>query len=606
MYIKKVKKTNGRSKKKYEYLHLVESIRTENGPRQKLILNLGTMDLDPSLYITLAKRIEDILTGQKSMFSLNQSIEKIAKDSARKIFKKQAKEINEEAVQNVQAVDINSLEVSQPRSLGPEYVCHSAWNALKINNCLLSNGITPHAIPLIEAVVIGRLIEPASELHTREWVENRSSLYEFTGEPLRASLNSYYRAGDKLYSVKEELEKHLCKVEKDIFSLDESLFFFDLTNTYFEGGYKNNVKAKYGRSKEKRSDCKLVTLGMIIDRSGFSKYSKLFPGNQYEGNTLLGMIEKLEEKIESKAEKTIIMDAGIATEDNLSKLCEKGYKYIAVNRGKVPFEKDFSNMKLLTLNNKNGTKIEVKRYEVKNEVYILVRSKSKQKKEEAMRGRIEQLLLERLSYYKSGLLKKGRMKNYKRIVESMGRLKEKYSKAAKLYEIDVIAEENGGNVKDIIWTKKEKKYNNEVNDEGSYILRTNRQELSDDEIWNIYIMLGNIEEAFLNMKSHLGLRPNFHRLEKRVDTHMFISVIAYHLLNFIEKKLRLSGDTRKWHTVRDILKTHQRITIEYREKQEDGCFIKRQIRKNTKLESEHLKIYKYLELSGKPLQVKKL
>ena len=323
MYIKKVKKTNGRSKKKYEYLHLVESIRTENGPRQKLILNLGTMDLDPSLYTTLAKRIEDILTGQKSMFDLNQSIEKIAKDSARKIFSKQAKEINEEAVLDVQAVDINSLEVSQPRSLGPEHVCHSVWNALKINDCLLSNGITPHAIPLIEAVVSGRLIEPASELHTREWVEHRSSLYEFTGEPLRASLNSYYRAGDKLYSVKEELEKHLCKVEKDIFSLDESLFFFDLTNTYFEGAYKNNVKAKYGRSKEKRSDCKLVTLGMIIDRSGFSKYSKLFPGNQYEGNTLLGMIEKLEEQIESKTDRTIVIDAGIATEDNLSKLCEK-------------------------------------------------------------------------------------------------------------------------------------------------------------------------------------------------------------------------------------------------------------------------------------------
>ena len=108
------------------------------------------------------------------------------------------------------------------------------------------------------------------------------------------------------------------------------------------------------------------------------------------------------------------------------------------------------------------------------------------------------------------------------------------------------------------------------------------------------------------MKSHLGLRPNFHHLENRVDTHMFISVIAYHLLNFIENKLKLSGDTRKWHTIRDILKTHQRITIEYREKQKDGSFIKRQIRKNTKLESEHLKIYRYLKLSGKPLRIKKL
>jgi len=607
MYIKKVKKTNGRSKKKYQYLHLVESIRTENGPRQKLILNLGNINLDPSLYQSLAKRIEDILTGQTSMFSKNQKIDKIAKGAARKIFQKQAKEINEEKVFDVKPVDVNSLEVSFPRSLGPEYVCHSIWNELKINDCLLVNGISNYAIPLIKALVIGRLIEPASELHTREWVENRSALYEFTGEPLRASLNSYYRAGDKLFSVKEALEKHLSKAEKDIFSLKDSLFFFDLTNSYFEGACANNKKAKYGKSKEKRSDCKLVTLGMIIDEAGFCKYSELFPGNQYEGKTLLGMIEKLDKHIERESERTIVMDAGIATEGNLKDLDEREYKYIAVNRGKAPFEKDFSNMKVLNKDKTNRTKIEVKRFETNEEVYILVRSSGKKKKEESIRGRIEQLFLERLLYYKSGLVKKGRIKKYERILESIGRLKEKYSKAAKLYEIEVIPEGNDKkNAKDIIWKKKEEKYKNELEYEGSYVLRTNRLDLSDDEIWNIYIMLGNIEEAFLNMKSHLGLRPNFHQLENRVDTHMFISVIAYHILNFIEKKLKLSGDKRRWHTIRDILKTHQRITIEYNERLEDGSFKKRQIRKNTKLELEHLKIYRYLELSGKPLQIRKL
>jgi transposase len=607
MFIKKVRKTNGRTRKKYTYLHLVESVRTENGPRQKLILNLGNLPVDPSQFKALARRIEDILTGQNSFHEINKSVEKHAQTAALKIFEKQAKEINDSEVSDFRQIDINTLKISEPRSLGAEYICHSIWNQLNLDKVFLANGVTDKVLPVIKALVMGRLIDPGSERYIKGWVDHRSALYELSGKPLRDSLQSFYRATDKIFSLKEELEDHLVIKERELFSLDESLCFFDLTNTYFEGKCYNNTKAKYGRSKDKRNDCKQVTLGMIVDENGFSKYSKLFAGNQYEADTLKGMIKGLEEHTVCEKEKTIVFDAGIATAENLKWLIESGYKYIAVNRGNVPFEKDFSDMHVIREDPKAGIKIEVKRYSEKNEVYILCRSEQKKKKEESIRGRVEQLFLDRLKYFKSGLTKKNRVKRYTKVLEMIGRVKEKYPKAAKLYDVEVIVEEGKEaspkdiNAVDIIWKKKEKKHNDQTKSEGSYVLRTNRTDLSDEEIWNIYIMLGRIEKSFKDMKSHLGIRPNYHQIERRIDAHMFIAVLAYHLMHVIEQRLYLNGDTRSWWTIKNILKTHERMTIEYKSREPDGQVKQNFLRLSSKLEGVHFQIYRRLGLPPVPI-----
>lgn len=532
MFIKKVRKTNGRTKKHYTYLHLVESIRTERGPRQRLILNLGNLAVDISQYKSLARRIEDILTGRRSFIEVDAFIEKYAQDATKKIFKKQAEEIEMQNVCDFRSVDINSLQVSYPRSLGPEYVCHTIWNQLKLDDIFFSGGVSRTILPIIKALVISRLIEPGSELSIKEWVENRSALYELSGIPLRHSLQSYYRGTDVIYSKKKELEQHLSRKEKDLFSLKETMFFFDLTNTYFEGSCAGNKKAKYGHSKEKRNDCRLVTLGMIVDELGFSKYTELFPGNQYEAYTLEGMIRSLEVQLCPKKERTIVIDAGIAIEENIEWLKENNYKYIAVNRGKAPFEKDFTNMELIREDAAAGVKIEVKRFEEGGEVYILCRSERKKRKEASILNRIEQLFVDRLEYYKLGLKKKNRVKKYQKVIELIGRLKERYAKASQLYEVEVLPEKGktviskGIKAVDIVWKKKEDKHKDMHKSEGSYVLRTNRTDLSNEEIWELYVMLGKIEASFKDMKSHLGMRPNFHQKETRMDAHMFISVLA--------------------------------------------------------------------------------
>lgn len=501
----------------------------ENGPRQKFILNLGKLDIDPTLYKSLARRIEDILTGQKSFENLPLDFEKVARSTASKIFDKRAEENKDSRATDFRNIDINSLEASESRSFGGEYVCDSIWN---------------------------------------------------------------------------ELEKHLTEKEKNLFSLEENLFFFDLTNSYFEGQAWGNPKAQYGRSKEKRSDCRLVTMGMIVDELGFAKYSELFSGNQSEAATLPNMIKSMENNLSKGSDKTIVMDAGIATDDNLKWLKAHEYHYIVVNRGGVPFEKDFSNMKAVKKNKEGDTEVEIKRFDVENEAYILCKSRKKAAKEQSMRTRVENLFVERLNYFCSGLTKKRGTKRYQKVIEMIGRLKEKYPSASKLYDVEVIPEKdkNSSNptVKAVTikWVKKENTYDEKQKDEGSYVLRTDRTDLSDEKIWEIYIMLGNIEYSWLTMKSYLGLRPNFHQKEDRVDTHMFISVLAYHILHIIEYRLRKNNDQRKWATIRNVLSTHTRLTLSLKEQTEDGKLRYRVMRTCTKPETEHMKIYNIFNLKG--------
>lgn len=620
MYIKKVRKRNGRTKQVYEYLHLVESIRTKKGPRQKLVLNLGRLNIAPEDYEILAKRIEEILSGEPRLEGFEDvpdvKIEKHAQEAVRAIVRKQEREVEKEESRDFQMVDINTIEVEQPRSMGAEYIAHSIWQELELDNFFKNHGISREVIPIIEAVVIGRLVEPSSELHTKEWVEKRSALYELIDGPHRSSRNSYYRAGDKLFGLKDKLERYLTNTEKTLFSLSEQIFLMDLTNTYFEGAALANPKAKYGRSKDKRHDCKLVTLGLIIDESGFAKSSKVFCGNQAEVETLGDMLTSLEEMIsddntKTNDKRTVVIDAGIASDENLEYLKENKYNYIAVNRGKAPFDKDYSDMTVIRYDESEGIKVEIKRFDHGGEVYILCRSEKKKGKESGIRSRVENLFLDRLEYIRSGLKMRNRPKRYTKIIEIVGRLKEKYPRAAKLYNVEVIPEKEKDpgspllKAVDITWRKKEGVYDEELSSEGSYILRTNRFDLSNKEVWEIYIMLTRIEYAFKCLKSSLGLRPNFHQKEHRVDTHLFISVLAYHILHIIEHRLRLAYDHRSWATIRDIMKTHERITLIYQTREMDSTIRKHFTRISTICEQEHLDIYKKLNLSPDPLPRKK-
>jgi transposase len=611
MYIKRVRKSNHSSKRVYEYLHLVENVRTENGPRQRLVLNLGTIDLALERYKDLANCIEAVLTGQQQLFSADPHIHKLARKAADKIRSKQAVEQSIEkshaAAPTYQQVDVASMEAGQLRSLGPEYVCHCIWNQLGLSELLVSEGVPEPLLPLMEALVIGRLVSPGSEVHTWNWAEYRSALYELTGRALRASLNSMYRAGDRLFDCKDALESHLAERERDLFDLPERICLFDLTNTYVEGQAAANPKANRGHSKEKRSDCKLLTLALVVDECGFAKYSRLYPGNQAECHTLQQIIESLVALRPNLAQdRTIIIDAGIATEENIAFLKANGFHYIVVQRGKADFTPD-DTQSMQVIRHTDQYTLEVTRHLLENEALLLCRSTGRMGKDHGIRSRQENLFLERLQYYQDGLGKKGHTKLYPKVVELIGRLREKYPRASKLYDVEVIPEQTPGKkvkAKAIVW-KKRAQYDTQCRLEGCYVLRTDHRSWTDQEIWQTYVMLTRVERAFRSLKSALGLRPNFHQIELRADTHMFISVLAYHILHAIEHKLRLCGDHRSWATIRDILSTHQRLTVEYNVKEQDKAQ-RTHLRLCSNPEPEHRQIYHLLGLKEVPLPRKTL
>jgi transposase len=621
MFIRKITKRNGSTNKNYTYLHLVESVRTKNGPRQRLVLNLGSLDIPSSQYKNLANAIEAMLTGQSNLFpTQDSSIEKHASEAVDKILDKQSTKKTTTTFEEpslaptIERVDIDSIAVPKSRTIGAEHVCHSFWERLEISSFLKSVGFTDNQIPLMEAIVLGRLISPGSERHTYNWVEKLSGIYDLIDAPIQYSSRSFYRAVENLYSHKDALEMHLNKSERDLFSLKESMCFFDLTNTFLEGKADANPMAKRGKSKEKRSDCKLLTLALIVDENGFSKYSHLYDGNQGEAATLPEMVEQMA-KVNPQAteDRTVVMDAGIASEDNILYLKENGYRYIVVGRGKSIFtSSDMDNFSTIRENNNGDIEVEVTRKNENGEAFILCRSAGRKKKEEAIRTRQENLFTEKIEYLKDGLIQKGRTKNFIKVTETIGRLREKYPKASKVYKVEVVVEKSDKksdttklNAIDIKIEKKQIKDDAKGLD-GCYVLRSDRTDLTDKEIWETYVMLTQIENAFRCMKSTLGLRPIYHKKENSSSAHMFVSVVAYHILHAIEYSLKQNGDNRNWATIRESLSTHQFITLEYNQHNEDMGQIHKYIKMCTKPEPHHCDIYKKIGISNTPINKMKI
>ena len=604
------------TEKVYESLQLVESCRTEAGPRQKLLLNLGPIPLEKEDYKAFTQELQARLTGQTQLLRKRRKdslVSQLVNDAYERLMRKTAQPIQTGPEREMKRIDVNSQEISQCRSVGGEYVCHLFWKKLGLPEFLKSVNVSDANMALIEALVVGRLMAPGSEGATREWLEKRSGLWDLLKLNEVPSLSGFYRAGDVLFSHKDKLETHLQAQETRLFDLKNTMVFYDLTNTYFEGRAEKNSKAKFGHSKEKRYDCKLVTLGLVVDEQGFAKHSQLFSGSESEGSTLKGMIEKLGIPQEKKAV-TVVLDAGIATAKNLEWLKENGYGYIVCHRGKAPKNPNGTDIAPETIHSmsETDTQIKVVRYEVEDDTYLKCRSEKRALKETGIRTQKETRFLAELTHLQSGLSIPRRTKSYTRILEILGRLKERYPSVSRLYEVTVVPEADK-EVTDpslqataLQWTKKEAVYQEAIDSEGDYTLRTNRSEWGTSEIWNAYISLGRVETAFRNMKSHLGFRPIFHQCEERADAHLFMSVLAYHLLQAIEHTLRQRGDTRSWWTIRNTLSTHQAYTLTYDELSDSQEWIKHHVRSTSLPDHDQKHIYSLLAVPHTPFKKRRI
>jgi len=599
MFIREITKKDHQTDKVYVYHRLMESVRTPKGPRQRIVLDLGRLELPRTQWKVLADRIEQILCGQRNLWPVDVLIEKLAVDFARRVKRKVRQEQPEHVTPEVEpqweTIDLGSITQEEVRTVGAEALGHWAFTKLGFWAMLKDLGFSPAQTTLAALLIIGRLVHPASERQTYLWAKEHSGLDELLGTDFeKVSLSALYRLSDDLVKHREAIEAYLQKSERSLFGLQESIILYDLTNTFLTGTAKESAMAKRGRSKEKRSDCPLLTLALVLDEDGFPKVSKVFDGNVGEPSTLAAILDALPVagQMFMKAAPTVVIDAGIATAENISLIRSRGMDYVCVSRSRP---KQYPDGEKTLIRTGPGGTVQGIRLENNGEILLYCESTGRSAKEQSIRNSFQKRFEEGLAGIASSLEKPRGVKSYDKVFERVGRLREKYSSVAQFYEIT--AEKSGDRATSIAWRIKDEE-GLKARFSGGYLIRSSRKDLDEQKLWSLYTTLTLVEESFRSLKSDLGLRPMYHRKDRRLEGHLFISVCAYHLLATIQRRLKKEGIVHNWDIIRTRMGSQCRVTVAMTNDKGERI----QIRQTTEPESFHMGVYRALGMQAKPLR----
>ena len=462
----------------------------------------------------------------------------------------------------VRKVDIDTIVHTNVREIGAEWICYNTWNKLKLTEFLQSKGWNETQIKLAATQVISRAVYPASELKTSNWIKENSAICEVTGYDMeQITKDKLYDSALKLYEVKDDLEKHLSQRTNDLFELDDKIILYDLTNTYFEGRKLNSTLAQFGRSKEKRKDAKLVVLAMVVNIEGFIKYTAIHEGNIADCNTLSTMIDKLSTHTCSH-KAVVVLDAGIATKENLELIQEKGFNYLCVSRTRLKNYTVVPNRLTVLMETKSKHEIRLKAVQTDNDTdyYLEVKSDAKAAKETGMKEQFEKRFEEQLQKIHQAIHSKGGVKKADKVHERIGRAKQKYPSIHQCYDINVSVDEKTKLATDFKWQKDKGKHDAKEDGLGIYFLRTNLPIKDEVVIWNIYNTIREIENSFRTLKSDLDLRPIYHKNDKSTMAHLHLGILAYWLVNTIRHQLKAKGVNSNWSEIVRIANTQKVIT----------------------------------------------
>jgi transposase len=438
-------------------------------------------------------------------------------------------------------------------------LCYQALGQLKVAEFLRNRGWEEEQIGLALTHIISRAANPASELKTAMWIKENSAVCELTGYDARKiTKDKLYGIARKLYAEKEAMEGYLSRLTNDLFSLTDKIILYDLTNTYFEGRMLKSNVAKFGRSKEKRNDAKLIVLALVINMEGFVKYSDIFEGSTADSTTLKGVIDRLNFKAGYAGKKPIVvMDAGIATVENLAYLREMKFDYLCVSRS-TP--KDFeAQTKGIPVEVKDNKKQPIQLLCIADkeaeDSFLWVKSEAKGLKENAMRNHRMAAFEDELAKISKATKKKGGIKQVDKVWVRIGRLREKYPSINKFYEI-ALTDDGKGIVTEVIC----KKQDNINDDAGIYFLRTTRNGKSEADRWEIYNAIREIEYTFRVLKTDLDLRPIYHKTDEASMAHLNLGLLAYWVVSTIRYQLKQKGCNLGWTEILRIASTQKRVT----------------------------------------------
>lgn len=595
-------------------LQLVRNSRRKNGKvKQEIIVSLGSIPIPDEYRLAIAHEVDNRMQGYQRLLPLDYEIGRWVDFILTKIEEEgklppvTCKEIKADGKTEIDGVMIDEMDHARGTELGPVLAVEAAWRSLGLDSFLKNADFSDRQINSAKINIFNRLIEPCSENELINWAET-TALNELLGENISLSgEDRFYRVSDKLLEIRPELEKYLREKEADLFSLDRIYLLYDLTNSYFEGDAKRNPKAKRSaNSKEKRTDRPLLSVGLVLDREGFVITHKVFEGNTHDCRTLARSVKDLRESGGAPNSRPIvIMDGGIATRENLEYLRNHGFDYV-VNGNRTTrkeFADDFYDRsafeKISGRDGKIKKHVYVRKLRKDKESIVLCRSESRKQKEDAIVSKMEERFINELTKLEKRIDKKDGKLHLEEggdvVNRTIGRHCARYSRAAKYYTVAYDAES-----RQLTWERKDRLYEEDEKLHGCYHLRSTRTDFSEDEIWKIYMTLTKVEDAFRLLKSDLGLRPFRHHMESRCEGHIWITILAYHLLRWIEHTMKCHDYDATWRAVRRMLQTHCYATLIV--PTSDGMV--RRVRKPGRPDERQRLVYELLgaDTSGLPVQ----
>ena len=584
---------------------LVRSVRYGDKVRQEIVMELPGLDIEKTDFKKLANVLTLRLAGRESLFEADDKI-RTAADLMMENYQliRDLRPVKADEP-TLTPVDLGSVGLRDVRSLGKELVATSFYERLGINEALI--GLSQKEQAIAKAIICTRLIGPGSDLATHRYLRDTSALGELIEATSGIDVTSFgkdaiYEVTDTIYEQKDLIEAHLARSTQRLYP-GGRLLLFDLTNVYLEGSALGNELAAYGHSKEKRNDCALISLALLVDDRGFPVYSHIYAGNQSEPATLSDVLDTLDVRTKGTLfvaeHPMVVMDRGIATAANIALLVERNYPYLVITRGdsaKVHVDAFKAEMDTFTpIDKADGTQVWVKTLTTRDEnadpVSADAVSTGKTSTDTAVTDAAstdaastdtavtEIAVISLMRAAKERSINEGRTKRYladltrlclaveagtyrvpKTVERRIGRLANKHRQVARNYEVSVVLHADG-KAASLSYQPKPEAIKNTEALYGAYVIETNKEGLSQEEIWHLYVTLTRVEEAFRALKSDLGLRPVYHQLARRTSAHLFISVLAYHLYGAIAYELSTKSDTRRPSTILERLATHMRATV---------------------------------------------
>jgi len=602
MFIRRTVTGRGPDGERYTTHRLVRSERIGGKVRQRTLLNLGAhFAIDKANWGLLCQGVEARLSGQSGLdleavpTAVAAEIERIvAQLLASQPLLCPAKQATSDG--DMQCVDIDSMVWLRPRSVGVEQLGLWAMDQVDFAGVLRDCDFNGPQQAAAIGSIIARMAAPGSEQATYRWLGTRSALGElmdFDYETLDAM--ALYRISDRLVRHRATIENTLFARVQDLFNLDCVITLYDLTNTYFEGRAEDNPEACHGHSKEKRTDCPLLTLALVLDGSGFVRRSEVYPGNAGEAKTLERMLCGLA----APSGALVVMDRGIASQANLDWLVAQGYRYLVVSRAR---QRAFDAAAATPISTAGDQRVHIQSVASDDgkERYLYCHSEARARKEQAIDRRFAERFEAELNRIHDGLSQPRTTKRIDKLWERIGRLKEKSRGIGQHYTIELEPDASGQKAIALRW-QRHTTPGSRSSHPGVYCLRTNETGWDPERLWRTYTMLTDLEGVFRTLKSELGLRPIFHQKPERSAGHLFITVLAYQFVQIIRHRLHEHGFTERWATLRERMGGQCRITATF--KRADGRTL--HVRKASQPEPYQKEIYQALGIDEMPGGVQK-